>query len=199
MARAVVTAATSWAAGPAEHELERAQVGGAAMLRHAASGVVFLPWYRGFRVERVYRYDDAGRNVSARYAAGPAALVSVYVFPSDRGSDGAVGATFEASVRDMLAGLAPPLWAHERGTAFASAAGEAVAGRRVEACGRVVDDPGPPRQVFVEAFEHGAWVLKFRATYRAELRADVEGFVCAWLAASGFGAPGALTRRRAAG
>jgi hypothetical protein len=185
-------------AGPAEHELERVVVGGATVLRHAPSGVRFLPWHRGFRVERVYRYDEVGRNVSARYAAGPSALVSVYVFPpGDLASACALGATFEASVRDMLAGLSPALWAHERRTAFAPASGEVVTGRRVEACGHTQEGPARPRQMLVEVFEHGAWTLKFRATYQAERRAEVEAFLCAWLAASGFGAP--TTSRRAAG
>jgi hypothetical protein len=176
-------------AGPVEHELERVPGAGAA-LKHAPSGVIFLPWYRGFRVEQVHRYDEAGHNVSARYAAGPAALVSVYVFPHDRlapASD--FKGVFEISVRDMLASLSPRLWVHERSTAFARPSGEVVAGRRVEASGYVQGGPAQPQQALVELFARGAWMLKFRATFQPALRAEIEDFLGAWLAASGFGAP----------
>jgi hypothetical protein len=189
--------------GLAEYRLESARgAGGAAMLRHPPSGVLFLPWHRGFRLEQVHRYDGPGHNVSARYVAGPTALVSVYVFPPDASPSGAAfGATFEASVRDMLASLAPALWANERGTAFASPGGRVVAGRRVEAAGYAQGAAGRPRHALVEMFTHRAWALKVRATYQPELGAEVDAFVCAWLAASSFAAPapGKVTPRRSEG
>ena len=194
--------ASAWAAqaaAPVEHDLERVQApGGGAALRHGPSGVIFLPWYRGFRVERVHRYDEAARNVSVRYAAGPAALVSVYVFPREcleAASD--FEATFATSVRDMLAALSPALWAHERVTAFARPSGEIVTGRRVEASGVAPGGPGPPQQALVELFAHRGWLVKFRATHQPALRAEVESFLGAWLAASGLARPptGPLTRR----
>lgn len=195
----VANTSAARAAGPVEHELERVRVPGAgAALRHAPSGVTFLPWYRGFRVEQVHRYDEVGHNVSVRYAAGPASLVSVYVFPHDRFAPASdFEKVFGASVRDMLAGLSPTQWAHERATGFARASGEVVAGRRVEASGYVQGGPARPQQALVELFARGAWLLKFRATFQPTLRAEVEAFLGAWLAASGFGAPplGLLTGR----
>ncbi|MCU0687875.1 MAG: hypothetical protein MUF34_37465 [Polyangiaceae bacterium] len=194
--------ADAWAvraAAPIEHELERVQgPGGGASLRHGPSGVLFLPWYRGFRVERVHRYDEAGRNVSARYAAGPAALVSVYVFPhSGLAVASDFEATFTTSVRDMLAALSPTQWAHERATAFAHPSGEIVMGRRVEASGVTQGSPALPQQTLVELFVYRRWLVKFRATHQPALRAEVDSFLGAWLAASGLASPlpDALTRR----
>ncbi|HEU4534012.1 MAG TPA: hypothetical protein VFS00_07840 [Polyangiaceae bacterium] len=192
--------AEGWGAQPAapvEHELERVRApGGGAALRHGPSGVIFLPWYRGFRVERVHRYDEAARNVSVRYAAGPAALVSVYVFPHD-GLGAGFEATFATSVRDMLSALSPAHWTHERATAFARPSGEVVRGRRVEASGVVRGGPALPQQTLVELFAHRGWLVKFRATHQPALRAEVDSFLGAWLAASGLAVPrpGPLTRR----
>jgi hypothetical protein len=178
-------------AGPVEHELERVQVrGGGAALRHPPSGVTFLRWYRAFRVEQVHRYDEAGHNVSARYAAGPAALVSVYIFPHDGLSPASdFEGVFQISVRDMLASLSPTLWVHERSTAFAHPSGEVVPGRRVEASGYAHGGSAQPHHALVELFARGAWMLKFRATYQPALRVEVEAFLGAWLAASGLGEP----------
>lgn len=192
----------AWTAGPAEYELEREQAGGATLLRHAASGVAFLPWHRGFRLDKAYRYDGAGRNVSARYTSGPAATISVYVFPhGGTGPFDRFDATFDVSVRDMLASFASTSWTNERATAFAHPSGDVVPGRRVEARGLSQAAPAQPCHALVELFAHRGWMLKFRATYHAESRAEVDGFLCAWLASSGFGGllPDALTRRRAAG
>jgi hypothetical protein len=188
--------------GPTRHRLEPTHVGGAPLLKHPASGVLFLPGHPGFRLDEVYRYDEAGQNVSARYAAGPAALVSVYVFPSDSlCSSQAFGAIFDAAVRDMLASLASHCWAHDRETAFAHASGEVVSGRRVEVAGHAQGGDDRPQGALVELFERGRWMLKVRATYQPALRAEVEGFLSAWLAASTFGgrAPGVITRRQVAG
>lgn len=187
---------------PIEHRLERAQAGGAPVLRHAPSGVTFLPAHRSFRLDQVHRYDDAGYNISARYAAGPAALVSVYVFPPDPLAPGdGFDATFRASARDMIASMASTLWVSERATAFAWAAGEVVGGRRVEAAGYPPGSVDRPCRTLVELFAHGRWLLKLRATYQPGLQGELEAFLGAWLAASSFNgpAPSALTRRRAEG
>jgi hypothetical protein len=190
------------AAGPAEHRLERVQAGGATLLRHASSGVLFLPWHRSFRLDQVHRYDEAGHNISVRYAAGPAALLSVYVFPADPLVAGyAFEATFQTAVRDMLASFASTLWANERATAFAHAGCEVVSGRRVEAAGYPPGGADRPCHALVELFARRRWLLKWRATYQPELRGELESFLSAWLAASRFGGPtaDALTRRLAEG
>jgi hypothetical protein len=174
--------------GPWEHELPQIEQRGVAMLHHEPSNVLFSLGEHGFRATTVRRYDRHARDISVRYASGPAAIVSIYVhpFPPPR-TPALFDEYFNAAVTDMLRTMSSTSTVDERRTAYAHASATIVPGRRSEAVGSVRYGPTEFDQSFVEVFLHRAWMLKIRGTCRSRFRADVERFVASWLAASSFG------------
>lgn len=180
---------TSPREGPEEHRLPTANVGGVAMLHHRASDVLFLPRHGVFSAGKVHRYDQRGLNISVRYAGGTSAIASIYVFPFDPPrTRERFDNVFESSVDDMLSTVSGARAVTRRLTAFARAAGDVVPGRRCEAAADAWLGSSRPCHALVELFAHGSWLLKIRATCPAASRAELEGFLDAWLAASTFGA-----------
>lgn len=170
---------------PLEHQLGTVDVGGIAMMRHDASGVLFLPHGHGFRAGQAYRYDSRGHDVSVGYTAGTSAVVSIYILPfAPPRSAEKFREIFEASITDMLNTVVVHTTLHERRTAFAHAAAGVVPGRRYEVTGPV--QPGSSRLdcSFVELFAFRAWLLKIRATCQVASRSNLEIFLGAWLAAA---------------
>lgn len=175
---------------PFEHRLDAVDVRGVAMLRHAESGVLFLPQGHGFRAGPVCRYDERGRNVSVRYSAGTWAIVSIYVFPFVPPRTAAsFAAVFDESRADMLAGVPERRRLHDRRTAFGHVAAGIVPGHRCEIVGPAMPGSIQPDFSLLEVFALRAWLVKIRATCRLAAVADLEVFLGAWLAASQPGEP----------
>lgn len=171
--------------GPFEHQLTVVDVGGVAMLRHKQSGVLFLRHHGAFRAGQVYSYDGRGENVSVRYTAGASAIVTIYVMPFRSPRTAAeFDGVFNASVVDMMANVPEPHRADQRRVAFARAAEGLVLGRRVELSGAACSGSIRVDHSVIELFALQRWLLKIRASCRASLRAELEVFLCAWLAAS---------------
>lgn len=175
---------------PVPHELPRRVEDGTPFLHHPPSGMRFLAAAHGLESSAIYRYDDAGRDVSVRYAKAHSIAISAYVFPFPAPRN---AQTFEdelsAAIADMLATQPAYQEADERRVAFAHATQAIITGRRYELLGpawKGSDKQGIRR---VELYAVGAWLLKIRATLELSARPQLEAFLSTFLKASALGAP----------
>ncbi|NOU27520.1 MAG: hypothetical protein HOO96_06385 [Polyangiaceae bacterium] len=148
---------------------------------HPPSGVTFPSRVDRFRRDAVFRYDEAGENVSVRYVHDPRNFATVYVFPAMSRTESEFVHTFEAAAKDMLRSLGTAsVTVVQRNVAVARSGGALVSGRFLRARTR----PGPgadtwARTATLELFVWRWFFLKLRVDL--DLRAG-PGFGDAWFA-----------------
>jgi len=147
---------------------------------HRESGLCFARVLLGTRADKVFRYDEAGRNVSVRYAAPSGIVLSAFVYPRTS-VRGPFAACVVEAANDMLSKLDLPRAGRTFDVAFARAGAEPVRGHRVEARASGRGGGAPALTHVLELFDLGPWLVKLRTTHTERQAARVEALHVEWL------------------